>query len=177
MKYFLIETDKKASDLPQLIHWHDKVDFRDICVEKAYKIASRQLILVKSGPDLFYPDIISMPVFLMTKRAKKVVEMYAPGTVWKEMVLLDQENEKVSRYFMPVFEEVACLAEESVFNLDHSMLKKIVLNEDVVRNHSIFRIAGVKKQYIVGNLDVVESMLKRDMRGIGITELDVIREG
>lgn len=174
MKFFLIETDKKVSDLPQFLHWHDKVDFRDICRERAYKIAARQLILVKSEPNLFYPDIISMPVFLMSQRAKKVAELYEPRTVWKEMVLLDRENEKVTRYFMPIFEGIACLAEDSIFNLDHSILKKIILKENAVRDHSIFRIADVKKQYIVGNLDVVESMLKRDMRGIGITELSVI---
>jgi hypothetical protein len=43
-----------------------------------------------------------------------------------------------------------------------------------LRGHAIFRIAGVEKAYIVGNLDVVESMLKRGLRGIGLTELQVI---
>lgn len=32
----------------------------------------------------------------------------------------------------------------------------------------------MEKAYIVGNLDVVESMLKRGLRGIGLTELQVI---
>lgn len=103
-----------------------------------------------------------------------VVEMYEPRTVWRETVLLDRKNEKVSQYFLPIFEEVDCLAENAVFNLNHSLLKEIVLDGKKLRGHAIFRIAGVEKAYIVGNLDVVESMLKRGLRGIGLTELQVI---
>ena len=102
------------------------------------------------------------------------MEMYEPRTVWRETVLLDRENEKVSRYFLPFFEEVDCLSKHTVFNLNRSLLKEIVLDGKKVRGHAIFRIAGVEKAYIVGNLDVVESMLKRGLRGIGLTELQVI---
>lgn len=174
MKYFLIETSKTMSNVPQLSRWYDKIDIRDIHVESAYKIAARQLIPVKAEPEFPFPDIISMPVFLMSQCAKTVAEMYEPGTVWKEIVLLDRENDKIYRYFLPVFEEVECLAEDTVFNLDHSILKKIVLKRNAVKDKNMFRIAGVRKQYIVGNLDVTESMLKRNMRGIGITELQVV---
>lgn len=174
MKYFLLETDKKISQLPQIVQLHDKIDVRDIHRESAYKIAHRQLLTVKGDTDTFYPDIISTPVFLLSQGAKRVVEMYEPRTVWREAVLLDRKNEKVSQYFLPIFEEVDCLAENAVFNLNHSLLKEIVLDGKKLRGHAIFRIAGVEKAYIVGNLDVVESMLKRGLRGIGLTELQVI---
>ena len=168
MKYFLLETDKKISQLPQIVQLHDKIDVRDIHRESAYKIAHRQLLTVKGDTDTFYP------VFLLSQGAKMVVEMYEPRTVWRETVLLDRKNEKVSQYFLPIFEEVDCLAENAVFNLNHSLLKEIVLDGKKLRGHAIFRIAGVEKAYIVGNLDVVESMLKRGLRGIGLTELQVI---
>lgn len=173
MKYFLLETDKKISQIPQIVRLHDKIDVRDIHQESAYKIAHRQLLTVKGDVDTFYPDIISNPVFLMSQGAKRVVEMYEPRTVWRETVLLDRESEKVSRYFLPIFEEVDCLAENAVFNLNHSLLKEIVLDGKKLLEHAIFRIAGVEKVYIVGNLDIVESMLKRGLRGIGLTELRV----
>ena len=122
MKYFLLETDKKISQLPQIVQLHDKIDVRDIHRESAYKIAHRQLLTVKGDTDTFYPDVISTPVFLLSQRAKRVVEMYEPRTVWRETVLLDRENEKVSRYFLPIFEEEDCLAENAVFNLNHLSL-------------------------------------------------------
>lgn len=76
--------------------------------------------------------------------------------------------------FSAVFEEVDCLSKHAVFNLNRSLLKEIVLDGKKLQGHAIFRIAGVEKAYIVGNLDVVESMLKRGLRGIGLTELQVI---
>lgn len=173
MKYFLLETDKKISQLPQLVRWYEKIDIRNIHLESAYKISSRQLLFVKGDEDTFYPDIISTPLFLMSQEAKKVVTMYEPRTIWKETVLLDQDAEKVSRYFLPVFEEVDCLAPETVFNLNHSLLKEIVLDRKKIKDCAIFRIGNIEKQYIVGNLDIVESMLKRGFRGIGVTELRV----
>ena len=37
MKYFLLETDKKISQIPQIVRLHDKIDVRDIHQESAYK--------------------------------------------------------------------------------------------------------------------------------------------
>ena len=171
MKYFLLETNKGITQLPQMVDWHRKIDDRNIHTESAYKLADRIIIFVKGNEDTFYPDIISKPALLMSKAAKEVVMMYEPRTIWKDIILLDKEHENLKRYFLPVFEEVHCLDKESVYNMDHGNLKKIVLDAAVVKKHNIFRIAGVGRQYTVANLDIVESMLKRGMKGLGITEL------
>lgn len=176
MKYFLIETDDKITPTPKLIRWFDKLDVRDIHIKSAYKLPDRELIFIESNLETVYVDIISKPVFLMSEKAKKIVNMYEPRTIWKELVLLDKGKGKVSRYFLPVFEEVDCLGDGSVFNLDHSELKRIVLIRNKISEHNIFQIAGVKKQYIIGNLDIVESLLKRNLVGVGITEVETIQE-
>ena len=89
----------------------------------------------------------------------------------KELVLLDQGNNKAERYFLPIFDEVDCLGEGTLYNLNHSEIRKAVLDRHRIGEHSIFRLAGVDKQYIVGNLDVVESILKRGCVGISLEEL------
>lgn len=171
MKYFLIGTSPKISQIPMLMRWYEKFDVRDIHVKSAYKIPNRELILIRSDLETVYTDIISRPIFLMSEKAKDVVHMYEPNTIWKELVLLDKDNTRVTRYFLPVFEEIDCLSKYAVFNLDHSEIKKIVLNRSKIKDSSIFQVAGIKKQYIIGNLDIVESLLKRNMEGVGITEV------
>ena len=52
-----------------------------------------------------------------------------------------------------------------------SEIRKVVLDRHKIGEHSIFRLAGVEKQYIVGNLDVVESILKRGCVGMSLEEL------
>ena len=171
MKYFLIEEDKKLLERPYIVDWHDKLDVRDLHLERAYKIPERELLIIRSNQETLFTDIISMPFFLISAKVLKIIKMYEPKIRTKEIVLLDKVYGKAERYFLPLFDEVDCLDEESVFNRDHSEIISIVLNLKKLKGFSIFRIAGVDKQYIVGNLDIVESMLKRGCTGIQLEEL------
>lgn len=172
MKYFLIETDERYN-YPRIRNWHEKIDIRDICRDKAYKLPKRELVFIKSNPETLFTDVIAKPFFLVSEKVKKIILLYQPNTILKELVILDKIYEKAERYYLPVFDEIECLAEGSVLNPDNSVLREIVLDRDKIKDMYIFRIAGVKKQYIVGNLDIVESMLKRGCEGIKLTELDL----
>lgn len=174
MKYFLIEENSRITQAPKIINWHEKIDVRNIHRENAFKLPMRELVFVKSNPELIFTDIISSPFFLVSEKVKKTIQMYEPKTVLKELVLLDKEYEKAQRYYLPVFEEVECLAEGSIWNFNCSEIRKIVLNSEKIKEFSIFQIAGAQKQYIVGNLEIVESILRRGCKGILLTELDVV---
>lgn len=173
MKYFLLEEDPRITYSPKLISWHEKIDVRDICQAGAHRLPARELVLIQGSPDTIFTDFISTPFCLVSERLKKTLQMYIPNLILKELVLLDQTYERAERYFLPVFAEIECLGSESVFNLDHSELKKIFLNRASIEKNTIFRIAGVTKQYIVGNLDIVESILKRGCMGLQVTELEM----
>lgn len=174
MRYFLIKEDPKITQRPFILNLHDKLDIRLIHPESAYKLPERELVLIKSHPETVFTDIISSPLFLISEKIRKTVNMYEPRVPMKELVLLDKANGKAERYFLPIFEEVDCLGGESIFNLDHSEIRKIVLDQGRIGDHSIFRIAGVGKQYIIGNLDIVESILKRGCRGMQLEQLKYI---
>lgn len=64
-------------------------------------------------------------------------------------------------------EEILVIATRYNYKLPARELVKI-------GEHSIFRIAGVEKRYIVGNLDIVESILKRECFGMQLMELTYI---
>lgn len=174
MRYFLIKEDPKITQRPFILSLHEKLDIRLIHPETAHKLPDRELAFIRSHPETVFTDIISSPLFLISEKIKKTVNMYEPRIPMKELVLLDKVNGKAERYFLPIFEEIDCLGEGSIFNLDHSELRKIVLEQSKIGEHSIFRIAGVGKQYIVGNLDIVESILKRGCMGIWLEPLEYI---
>ena len=77
------------------------------------------------------------------------------------------------RYFIPIFDELECLHEDSEFNMDRSKIKKIVLSRKAIGESSIFRIADYEKPYVIGNLDIVESILRRNCVGLQLTELEI----
>lgn len=174
MKYFLIEEDDRIINSPRVIGWHNKIDIRNIHPGSAGRLPGRELLFIKENPETIFTDIISNPFFLVSEKVKKVIQMYEPKTIIKELVLLDSKYEKVERYFLPVFEELDCLAKESILNLDHNEIKKAVLIQERLEGHAIFRIAGVGMQYIVGNLEIVESFLKREVIGMSLKELQII---
>lgn len=174
MKYFLVETDSRIVCAPKIMSWYEKLDIRNICLKGAHKLPDRELLLLESSRDTIFTDVISIPFYLVSAKIKEVVQMYEPNIILKEMVLLDQVFERTERYFLPIFSELECLHDKSMFNLDRSELKKIVLKKNAIGEHSIFRIANIQKQYIIGNLDIVESILRRNCIGLQLTELEMI---
>ncbi|WP_442871175.1 hypothetical protein, partial [Acutalibacter muris] len=71
--------------------------------------------------------------------------------------------------------QIHCLAEGSEWNLDRSVLSKGVINLEPVGDTSIFQLADMKNIYTVIRVDVLESMLKRGARGVGITPLQTVK--
>lgn len=170
MKYFLLGEDRRITQRPFLLNAHEKLDVRDICEERAYRLPHRELIFVCGKNGIMFTDIISKPFFMVSEKVKEVIYMYEPKTRMKELVLLDKENASAETYYLPILQEVDCLGKGTEYNPAHTALKKIVLDKEKVMGKPIFRIAGVEGQYVIGNLDIVESILKRGCFGIGLTE-------
>lgn len=54
-----------------------------------------------------------------------------------------------------------------------SVIKKGVIDYGKTEGKAVFRLKGFDHYYMVGRLDLVESILKRDVRGVGLKELGV----
>ena len=173
MKYFLIEADRRISNIPKILSWYEKFDIRNICLKNAHKLPARELLFLESNKETIFTDVLSIPFFLVSARIKQVIQMYDSSIILKELVLLDKTNERAERYFIPIFDELECLHEDSEFNMDRSKIKKIVLSRKAIGESSIFRIADYEKQYVIGNLDIVESILRRNCVGLQLTEPEI----
>lgn len=74
---------------------------------------------------------------------------------------------------MPIFREFEVLHEKSEFNLNKTIVKKIVLDEKKIKNKKIFKIKESDKTLIVVRLDAAESILRRNYDGIYLERLNV----
>lgn len=173
MRYFLLKTDPMYSSAPKIMDWYNKVNPKHIHKGASYPIPKRQIIHVESNLNTFFTDIVSSPLFLVSQIVRDTIKMYEPQIIFKEIVLLDRENKLTQLYFLPVFEELRCLANESELSLDRSIIKKAVLQEKAIAGNHIFRIEDVSSTYIVADMDFVESVLRRGAKGISLTELEV----
>ncbi|MBQ6888404.1 MAG: hypothetical protein IJN54_12935 [Lachnospiraceae bacterium] len=172
MKYFLIETDEK-NYIPYSINKNRAVDIRYVNREYAYKIPNCCVVDMKTPIDVFFPGIFTEPILLVEEMVANVIEMYAPETIFKTIYLLEEESELHRTYFMPILEEVDCLSDKTLRSRGGTELLQIVLKEEAVKKKPVFRVAGFLHTYLIGQMDFIESILRRDVRGIKLKELEV----
>lgn len=162
MRYFFIEAEKQIVNAPMIINWTNKVDARNLKWGSYHKIEPRTLLEIKSNRETVFPDILSMPFFLISKNIKDVLSIYEPNMGFKEFLLADFKYELVNQYFLPQLEEFDCLSQESQLNLDRSVITKAILDESNIGDKCLFSIANVKNRYVVARLDFLESMIRRN---------------
>ena len=88
----MIKEDPKITQRPFILNLHDKLDIRLIHPESAYKLPEREPVFIRSHPETVFTDIISSPLFLISEKIRKTVNMYEPRIPMKELVLLDKAN-------------------------------------------------------------------------------------
>jgi hypothetical protein len=177
MRYFLLEADKGYTQTPQILNLHNQIDVRNLKKGSYYRIPKRLLLRIKGNKNMVYTDVITQPIFLLSELMKKVLEKFEPNLNYKETVLLDQEYGKAERYYLPTLEELDCLTADSIFNMDHSILHKIVIDADRTEDKCMFAISGVSNRYIVVRFDYVESILRRGAKGFQLKEIETVRGG
>lgn len=170
MKYYLVETDKR-NHIPYGINVNRAVDLRYANRENAYKIPNCCVVDMKTPMEVFFPDILTDPFLMVSEEAAEVIEMYAPETIFKTIYLLEAGSEINVTYFMPFLEEVDCLSQQTEKSRGGTELLDIVLCEEAVVGKPIFRVAGFSHTYLIVRMDVIESMLRRDICGIRLKEL------
>lgn len=174
MRYFLLHSNPRYVDSPEFLDWSGTINPRDICPGHSYKIERRQILDVRPNPNLVFIDVISSPFLLLSKRCMEVVTLYEPQVISKQIILLDMNTPQRETYYLPILKHIHCLAEGSEWNLDKSVLRKGIIDLESVGDTGIFQLADMKNPYTVVRLDVLESMLKRGARGVGITPLETV---
>ena len=174
MKFFLVSWEEHGNPVPRIVNWENKVDFHAIQMGNLEKLPRRTLLYIENNPDTVFSDIIMSPFFLVSDMVWNVMKMYGIGKQGKQMVLLDGVYGFAEIYYMPRLAEHRCLHEDTQFNNDGSVIKKLILNKEESYNYPpFFRVAGLKKNYVIGRLDFVESILRRGAKGIQLTELEL----
>ena len=98
--------------------------------------------------------------------------MYDPLVEMKEVILLDSERRESKLYYLPILEELEAVEEMhlSPFNKQE---ENSMLVDGKISDKSIFIVKGKLKKYIICNLELIESLLKRGAVGIGLQEIKI----
>lgn len=172
MKYFLIEMNEK-NRTPYNINKNRELDIRLLTKEKINDLPTWNVVEMDFPREGFFPDVICSPCILLSEICMRTVMMYQPDILCKGIRLWDKKSGANATYFLPILEEADCMSERTQFNSVGNRITKLVLDRDKIGERAVFRIKGMDRNCIAGRMDFVESMLRREVRGIKLSEVDV----
>ncbi|AIY79316.1 hypothetical protein FDC50_03640 [Clostridium botulinum] len=173
MDYFLLKQDERYTNTPRLKDMFHKINTKDINRLNAHKIDDVIIFQVTAEERCEYLDVLDKQLFLISEKMMKIISKYDTDIVFKILPLIDSKRHTQENYYLPIFEDIEALDEKSEFNLNRTIVKKIVLNKKKIEGKKIFRIKESEKTLVVVRLDVAESLLRRKPRGISLEKLEV----
>ena len=165
MKYFEIVDAPEHKYAPKLKNWYGKIDVRDICINRYPDLPERELFVIESSEKTIFTDIILFPFLLLSSNVMNVIKMYRERCFYREVILIDQLNRKSELYYLPVFDETKKILIRD--REEVSQEKKINLTKN------IFWIQDSFKRHTIISLDLAESLLRREVTGLGIKEINL----
>ncbi|AJG99815.1 hypothetical protein LF65_03252 [Clostridium beijerinckii] len=173
MDYFLLKQDQRYTNIPRLKDVFNKIDVRNINLLNSHKIDDIVVFYANADKETNFLDILDNQLFLISHEMSKILKKYDEDIILKTIPLIDKINKKQKNYCLPIFEEVEALSEKAEFNLNKTVVKKIILDKEKIQDKRIFKIKEIFKPLIVIRLDVAESLLRRNYKGISLERVQV----
>lgn len=173
MRYFFMSQDTM---LPKTIK------FRDFDITGGRMIFTRKESLhMKDSAELYLegtgrevrPDLIQSPITMCSDRLRDILNAYEEGLIFKEVSLIHQENSLLYSYVQILMEHLDALSEKTEF-YSNGMPKQIILDKKKIGSHQIFRLDGPYRKDPIISMPLAESLLRRDIMGVKIEEVEVI---
>ncbi len=172
MKYFLIEMDEK-NKIPYNINKNHIIDVRMLIREDFDRLPMWNIVEMDFPREGFFPDMICSPFLLLSEIYLKTVMMYQIDVLFKGIKLWNKESGINATYMLTILDELECMSDKTQFNSVGNRILKLVLDKEKVASKAVFRFKECDKNGIIGRMDFVESILRREVKGIKLTEITV----
>lgn len=177
MDYFRISQDKRYLHAPVIMNVRDIVLKREfVSKEFEKRIADVNIAFASPEKTTDFVDILDSQLFLVCDRVKEVFKMYEPAMIFKMVCILANLTGEYGNYYMPIFQKLDCLSNQSIITPDKSQVKRLILKSDKVKSQSMFQVAGLMTDVTVIRLDVLESLLRRKIIEFHYTQVEMEAE-
>lgn len=173
MDYFLLKQDERYTNTPRLIDLFNKIDVRNINLLNAHKIEDIIVFKVNTSDTSEFLDILDNQLFLISKPMKEIISKYDNDILFKTLAFIDKRHNRQENYYMPIIEEIDALSDAAELNLNKTVVKKLILNKEKIQGKKIFKIKESSKPMIIVRLDVAESILRRNFKGIKLERVEI----
>ena len=170
--YFEMEQDKRI---------RNRFRFRDIESttrgefepEEFGQVQDITVLFTLGNRDSIYPDVVDAPVFMVSDALKKLLSAYDPEVLYRRVALNQVKEHIQKKYWLLLTEKIDCLDERSEWHAN-GWDKRIVLNREQIGQRRIFKVKGIRTPRVFVNLEVSESILRREFEGITLRPVEVV---
>lgn len=173
MKYFLVGDNPELKYAPAIQNWYGAFDVRDIRLETYPKLPKRQMFTIEISEHTIFTDIILFPFLLVSSKVRQVLDLYREPCFYRDVILLDQNKGDSHIYYLPVLNEAINYMFFKKQYKNGSCISKIPIEtrEEPSLDWNFFWIWEAHKRHIIMSLDMAESLIRRNVTGLGLTEV------
>lgn len=174
MKFFAVELSYTGLKVPRLKKWEERIKFQKLFDPMVFPKDEKVIMRVKSG-DIFCPDMLTEPVFMVSNMLKELLEKFEPNLEWKTIILSGSNvNAKMPLYYAPKLFEI--MADKKLIESKEKWCinKELILKQESIGERGIFCLQGKLQSYVVMRLDLVEMLLRREVLQDGLTEVTIV---
>lgn len=172
MKYFILSEEVKNS-LPQIKNWFGILSAKDNSERFPY-IPAWNMLDTDISEKTLYGDILSFPCILLTEKVFQVLKLYQGTLPFKHIILLDKKTQIFFTYLLVKLPIQDGLREESILDKTRSKLIKGIWDRKRIEGIPFFLVKEITKPTFIIREDIVESLIRRGIKGIQLQELDMI---
>ena len=174
MRYFEIYIDNR-NPLPRCLNWGSLIKPGYRRAQQVYPVLRKNNYLdVELNAECEFMDILCNPCFMVSKEFADLIRLFSPNMKFKNIYLFDSVNQRTAVYLVPDLPEIDCLHEDSELSRNKSEIINGILLGEKIQNLSIFRLGTIETDYIIANLEFVESAYRREIKGMKIKEFRVL---
>lgn len=158
MDYFIMSQDKEFINTPEIVDFYSRYQRNNFVPKNANKIPNCNVVFSSSTKAIKYIDFLSSQIFLLSDKIKEIFDMYSISIVYKIFFILNNETNQDFIYYAPILPEIKCI---------NSKKSSLCIQKNMINyGDSIFRVTYNMQDLLIVGLDVAESLLRRNIKGV-----------
>jgi len=174
-EYFIVRLDRDLRYVIQPLNLPDAKELKELDEYAPFFVARQDV--------QEYSDYLEKQPYprntcrLVSDKMKRILEKYSPATFFKSLVFIDNVQMRQEVYWLmepPVLAAISPHSQVERPGLPSGRIRKLVLEREKVGSEAIFTLRDTLAPYLIVNLGVAESMLRRDAWGIQLERVKVV---
>lgn len=173
MRFFRMRQDLALPNRLRLRDFDTDRGHKTFTKAEAEGLKDSTVLFMAGTGDEDCPDFLVNPVYLVSEKVKKVLDMYEDGLIFKKVRLIHQGAGRIEKYSHLVTNQLLVL-DGSTRRYPNDLVERLVLNQGKIGGHHVFQLGDCKEEGVYVSLAVVESLLRRQIQGVYFEEVEVV---